>query len=135
MLTSNLALDGRDGTELTFNAVADKVDGGILRRAAGATFDARNELEISHRRTGSKQQNNQVFRHLIKRYVSAFDGAGVKQEATVNVTINVPETSAITTNQIKDMIAQIIDLLADGGFSGSGFAGTTNLDAILAGES
>jgi lipopolysaccharide export LptBFGC system permease protein LptF len=135
MLTSNLALDGRDGTELTFNAVSDKVDGGILRRAVGATFDARNELEISHRRTGSKQQANQVFRHLIKRYISAYDGAGVKQEATVNLTINVPESSAITANQIKDALAQIVDLICDGGFSGSGFAATTNLDAILAGES
>jgi hypothetical protein len=132
MLTSDLALDGRAGTETTFvmlpqnNGVTTRVDN-------TSTISEPNTLEIQHSSTGPA--GGLTDRHLIRRTKKVLDAAGQTRVATVNLTVNVPRTAAITQDDILDMVAHIVDLITDGGFSGSGFAGTTALQAVLRGES
>jgi hypothetical protein len=98
-----------------------------------STLSEPNVLEIQHTSTGPA--GGLTDRHLIRRTSKKLDSAGVQRVATVNLTVNVPRTAVFTTNDILDMVAHIVDLVTDGGFSGSGFAGTTALAAILRGES
>lgn len=132
MLTSDLALDGRAGTETTF-VLLPQTNGITTRVDNQSTLSEPNVLEIQHTSTGPA--GGLTDRHLIRRTSKKLDSAGVQRVATVNLTVNVPRTAVFTTNDILDMVAHIVDLVSDGGFSGSGFAGTTALSAILRGES
>jgi hypothetical protein len=90
-------------------------------------------LEIKHSSSG--KGGDAVDRHLVSASSLVLNTAGVPRRATVNLTISVPRDSSITAAAVRDLVSVIVDLISDGGFSGSGLAGTTNLDAILRGES
>jgi hypothetical protein len=47
----------------------------------------------------------------------------------------IPRDVAITSNDVIDLTANGVDLITDGGFTGSGMAGTTALVALYRGES
>jgi hypothetical protein len=53
----------------------------------------------------------------------------------VNLTLAIPQASVITSTIVNDLIANLVDLISDGGFTGSGFAGITNITALSRGES
>lgn len=76
-----------------------------------------------------------VDRHLVQFAQTKLNTAGLPRTAIINLTISVPRDSIITSTIVDDMVANLVDFIADGGFSGSGFAGVTNLAALKRGES
>lgn len=131
-LTSTLTLDGSTGTEASF--VLQGTDANGSRRINSATTLAAPELcTIKHSKTGSGV--NAIDRHLVQFSRTEADAAGVPRTATVNFTIAVPQSSVFSTTEVIDLVAYLVDLISDGGFSGSGFAGTTALNQILRNES
>lgn len=73
-------------------------------------------------------------RHLVQFTRTKLTTAGVPKTAIVNLTIAIPRDSVITSTIVDDLVANLVDFIADGGFSGSGFAGVTNLTALKRGE-
>jgi hypothetical protein len=51
------------------------------------------------------------------------------------LTVNFPRDVVVTQGIMVDMVANLVDLISDGGFSGAGMAGTTAIASILQGES
>jgi hypothetical protein len=47
----------------------------------------------------------------------------------------VPQSAVFTSSEIMDMVAYLVDLVSDGGFTGSGFTGTVALAQLLRSES
>jgi hypothetical protein len=132
MLTANLALDNSTGTESTFNLQAYLPDG-ARRIDTASTLTEPRTLEIKH--TASGKGAAVVDRHLIAAVSQQADAAGIPYRATVNLTIAVPRNAVFSNTDVADLISYVVDFISDGGFSGSGIAGTTNLLAVLRGES
>jgi hypothetical protein len=132
MLTANLALDDATGDEVAFNLQSYLPDGARRIDIATSNPDERT-LTIQH--TASGKGTAVVNRHLISAKLSKVSEAGVPSLATVNLTIAMPKNNGIANADIHDLVSVIVDLVTDGGFSGSGLAGTTALAAILRGES
>jgi hypothetical protein len=132
MLTQNLALDNSTGVEATFNLQKYLPDGALRIDVASTTTESKS-LEIRH--TSSGKGAASIDRHLISSYWTKPDVAGVPFKATVNLTLAVPRNAVFSNADILDLVAYVIDLISDGGFSGSGLAGTTNASAVLRGES
>lgn len=131
-LTSTLTLDGTTGTEASF--VLQTTDSTGARRINSATTLAAPEsLIIKHSKSGSGA--NAVDRHLVQFSRTELDSAGVPRTAIVNFTMAVPQSSVFTTSEITDLASYLVDLITDGGFSGTGMVGTTNITALLRGES
>nr|QDH88738.1 MAG: hypothetical protein H2Bulk35506_000002 [Leviviridae sp.] len=132
MLSTNLTLDDSSGDELTWNLQAYLPDG-ARRIDSASTLTEPRFLEIKHSNSGKGA--GIVDRHLVSASKQKLDGAGVPYKAIANFTMAVPRNTVFSTADVLDLAAAIIDLITDGGFSGSGFAGTTNASAILRGES
>jgi hypothetical protein len=132
MLTQNLALDNSTGVETTFNLQKYLPDG-ALRIDAASTLTEPKCLEIRH--TASGKGAAIIDRHLLSAYAVKADDAGAPVKATVNFTISAPRNAVFSNSDIFDLVSYVIDAVSDGGFSGSGLAGTTNLLALLRGES
>jgi hypothetical protein len=132
MLTQNLPLDGSNGTEVTFNLQSYLPDGARRIDVNSTNTDAQ-YLEIKH--TVSGKGAAITDRHLISTYAVKENGAGVLEKCVVNITIQLPRSSTFSTGDVADLVSYGVDLVTDGGFSGSGIAGTTNLSAVLRGES
>jgi hypothetical protein len=132
MLTANLALDGSTGVEATFNLQTYLPDG-ARRIDAASTLVEPKTLVIKHSSSGKGA--GIVDRHLISAVSAQSDDAGVPYNATVNLTMAVPRNSVFSTADILDLVSYVVDFITDGGFTGSGMAGTTNASAILRGES
>lgn len=131
MLTNNLTLDGATGTEVTYNLISQDSTG-TRRVDTASTLAEPSVLQIKHSVQGSGA--DAVDRHLISLSANKLS-SGKPRAAVINFTAAVPRDSVITSAIVLDLIAQLVDLITDGGFSGSGFAGTTNLTAFLRGES
>jgi hypothetical protein len=133
MLTANLSLDDATGDEVAFNLQAYLPDG--ARRIDITTTPTEPRLlEIKHSQSGKGAAI--VDRHLISASKVVDDAtSGGPKKAVVNFTISLPRTASLVAADVHDLIAVIIDLVSDGGFSGSGLAGTTNVASILRGES
>lgn len=132
MLTANLALDGSTGTEATF-ALQSYLPDGARRIDAASTLVEPTFLEIKHSATGKGSAI--VDRHLISASRQEADAGGNPFKATVNLTIALPRNTVFSNGEVADLVSYLVDFITDGGFSGSGIAGTTNLSAILRGES
>jgi len=132
MLTQNLVLDDAAGVKTTFNLTTYTSDG-AKRLATSTSLAQPLAFEIKHSSTG--KGNSVVDRHLISASRVVNNAAGVPQKAVVNVTFALPRDTAVGNTDILNLFANIVDLLCDGGFSGSGMAGTTNATAVLHGES
>lgn len=132
MLTANLPLDDSSGDEITFNLQTYLPDG-ARRINSASTLTDKKYLEIRH--TSSGQGTGVVDRHLISAYAVKQDVAGAPHKGTVNLTFSNDRSGTLSDSDMLDLCAALIDLITDGGFSGSGFAGTTNASAIFRGES
>jgi hypothetical protein len=133
MLTANLSLDDATGDEIAFNLQSYLPDG--ARRVDVTTTPTEpRTLTIQHTQSGKGAAI--VDRHLVSASLTKDNAdSGGPKRAIVNLTISLPRTTAFANADVYDLIAVIVDLIADGGFSGSGLAGTTNVAAILRGES
>jgi hypothetical protein len=47
----------------------------------------------------------------------------------------VPQSASITNTKVIDLVANLIDLISDGGFTDSGMAGNVAITQLLRGES
>lgn len=133
MLTANLALDDATGDEVAFNLQAYLPDGARRIDVTSTPTEPR-LLEIKHSSSGKGAAV--VDRHLISASKTVDDEtSGGPKKAIVNLTISLPRTVSLAAADVHDLIAVIVDLISDGGFTGSGLAGTTNVASILRGES
>ena len=87
-------------------------------------------MEIKHETRG--KGGDQIDRHLVSLTRSVADASGVLRTATVNFTIAVPRSVAVTSTIVKNLIANMIDFMADGSIAS--LATTANVDALLRGE-
>jgi hypothetical protein len=131
-LTDTLTLDNSSGTEATFS-LQGRDNQGSRRIDTASTLTEPRSLIIKHSKTGNGV--NAIDRHLIQFSRTELDSATVPRTAIVNLTMAVPQSAVFSSSEIKDMVAYLVDLVSDGGFSGSGFAGTTALDQLLRSES
>jgi hypothetical protein len=132
MLTANLTLDDASGDAVTYN-LQNYPQNGAQRIDVSRASNEPRTLLIQH--TASGKGSAVVDRHLISAKVTELDAGGSPFTATVNLTMAVPRSTAISQTDVLDCLAAIIDLVSDGGFGDSGFTGTTNAAAILRGES
>jgi len=132
VLTANLALDGSSGVEATF-ALQSYLPDGARRIDVASTLVEPTFLEIKDSAKG--KGNAVVDRHLISASRQETDAAGTPYKATVNLTIAAPRNLVFSNGELADLVSYLVDFITDGGFSGAGIAGTTNLSAILRGES
>jgi len=131
-LTDTLTLDGATGTEATF-ALQGRDNSGSRRIDSASTLTEPRLLTIKHSKTGNGV--NAIDRHLVQLSRTELDSATVPRTAIVNLTITVPQSAVFTNAEIYDMVAYLVDLISDGGFTGSGFTGTTALAQLLRSES
>jgi hypothetical protein len=132
MLSNQLLLDDASGDEVTYNLISQ--DGtGTIRHDIASTVSEPRRLSIKHTVQGAGA--DAIDRHLVSSTHTLLSATGKPRTCIVNTTIAVPRDTVITDTVVNDLVANQIDLLSDGGFSGSGLAGTTNLAAIKRGES
>lgn len=130
MFASDIALDGATGTESTFKLISQSA-GESTRIDSSTTLAEPKLMTVKHTVTGKGAAA--VDRHLLQFSLTKNDAAGLPKVCVVNFTVAVPR-STITTAEVKDLAAYAVDFISDGGFSGSGFAGTTNIGGLLIGE-
>jgi hypothetical protein len=130
--TATQTLDDASGDDVTYVLISQDANG-TRRLNSASTLAEPADMIVRHSVQGSGQ--NAVDRHLIQFTWTKLDTAGVPRKATINFTVAVPRSTVITSTMVNDMIANLVDFIADGGFTTSGFAGVTNLTALLRGES
>lgn len=131
-LTDTLTLDNSAGVESSF-AILYRDSDSTKRIDTAGTLTEPQTCVIKH--TTSGQGANIIDRHLIQFSKLLQDTAGVNRTATVNLTLAVPRNTVITNTVVINLLSFLIDLVADGSFSAAGIGGTTNISALLRGES
>lgn len=131
-LTDTLTLDDASGDDVVYNLVS-RDSTGTVRRDIATSNVSPGLLSIKHSVSGSGL--NTVDRHLVQFTRTVPDSENVPRTAVVNLTLAIPQASVITSTIVNDLIANLVDLISDGGFTGSGFAGITNITALSRGES
>lgn len=132
MLSATLTLDDASGDAVVYALQKYTADGSVRLDSASTLAEPRS-IRIAHTQSGKGQQT--VYRHLVGASLSKYDSNGAPVLATVNVTLNQPANTAITTEEVIDLFANLVDLLCDGGFGDSGMTGTTTITDILRGGS
>lgn len=130
--TDTLTLDDATGDAVEYALVGRDLNGSSRINTATTATEPSNFV-IKHSKSGSG--SNMVDRHLVQVSKTLSDSAGVSRTAIVNFTMAVPRSSVITQAHVIDMVSNLIDFIANGGFSDTGIAATTNLTALLRGES
>lgn len=129
--SSSILLDDASGDEVTYKLI--KTDGtGTDRIDPATSLTEPGKMSIRHSVSGAGA--DAVDRHLVQ-FTRTVLSTGKPRTLTVNLTIACPRDSVITSTMIYDSVANLVDFIADGGFTGSGLAGTTNLASLLLGES
>lgn len=129
MLTNDLTLDKKDGTDVIYRLTKTLPDGS-LRLDIASTLALPATLVIKHSVTGKPPML--VDRHLIQvnKTVTASSGTAT---LNCNLTLTIPRDVAITPTVIYDVLSNLIDFLLDN--ASTGLATTANIDSILRGES
>lgn len=129
MLANDLTLDNASGTDVVFRLVSQSPDGS-RRIDIGSTLALPSTLVIKHSVSGKIP--NVTDRHLIQLNKTVATALG-STSITVNFTLTVPRDVAVTPTEVKDVIANLLDFLTDSTLAG--WSATTNVEAILRGES
>jgi hypothetical protein len=130
MLAEQLVLDTVSGADVTFKLIKSS-ENGTTRIDVATTAAAPALMQVKHSVQG--RGTDAVDRHLVQFSRTVVDTAGKPFVITVNLTLAVPRNVAVTNAIVKDVVANLVDFLADGAIAS--LATTTNLDAILRGES
>jgi len=131
-LSDTLTLDNATGTEATF-ALQGRDASGARRIDTASTLSQPQNLVIKHSKSG--QGLNAIDRHLVQFSRTELDSNGVPRTAIVNFTMAVPQSTVFSSAEILDLAGYLVDLITDGGWTSSGFAGTTALTQLLRNES
>jgi hypothetical protein len=130
-LSATLTLDDASGDAIVYNQLfADS--GGSKRYDVASTLIEPRNLVVKHSIQGSGA--DAIDRHLVQFTHTKVTTSGAPKTATVNLTLSIPRDSVITATIVHDLVANLVDLISDGGFGDSGFTGVTNLSAIARGE-
>lgn len=128
--TADLTLDDASGDDVVYRLVSTDNQG--TRRIDVATnLAAPAHLTIRHSTAGKGA--DVVDRHLVQFTRTVVDANGSPRTLTVNFTMQVPRSSAVTSQIVKDQIMNLLDLLSDGALTT--LATAANIDALLRGES
>jgi hypothetical protein len=129
--TATQTLDDASGDDVVYALVGQDLTSS-KRVDTGATVAEPGILSIKHSVSGVGSES--VDRHLVQFARTKLTTSGTPRTAVVNLTIAIPRDSVITATIVDDLVANLVDFIADGGFSGSGMAGVTNLTALKRGE-
>lgn len=130
MLANDIVLDKADGTDVTFRLQSQLPDGS-RRIDILSTLALPTTLVIKHSVSG-KLPGVMTDRHLVQLNKTVASSTGVAS-MNANFTLTVPRDVEITPAIIHDMVSHVVDFLTDGTITG--YATTTNVDALLRGES
>lgn len=130
--TDTLTLDDATGDAITYALVGRDLNGSTRINTATTAAEPSNFV-VKHSKSGTG--SGVVDRHLVQVTKTLNDSTGVPRTAIVNFTLAVPRNSVITSAMVIDLVSNLIDFIADGGFSDTGIGGTVNLTALLRGES
>lgn len=127
--SSTLTLDDMSGDDIAYVLTKTSADG-TTRIDDQTTLSLPGLLNIKHSTSGNN--GLAVDRHLVQlsRAVSATPS---NVAVVANFTLAVPRNVAVTNQIIYDVVANILDFLMSGGLTT--LASTTNIDALLRGES
>lgn len=128
-LASNLTLDDASGDDVSFVLTKNLTDGSI-RIDAASTLSIPYTMSIKHSVSGKGV--DAVDRHLIQ-FAKTVSATPVPVQVVANFTLAVARNSAVTLEVISDVVANMLDFIMSGGFTT--LASTTNLEAVLRGES
>ena len=129
MLADSITLDAVDGTDVVYKLIRSSANG-TTRIDVATNLSAPALMDIKHETRGKGA--DQVDRHLVSLSRSIVDSTGVLRTATVNFTVAVPRSAAVTSTIVKNLISNMIDFMADGSIAS--LATTANIDALLRGE-
>jgi hypothetical protein len=129
VLNTTLTLDDASGDDVTYVQVPFQ-GLGVRRIVRGRAVTLPKEMIIQHNEAnnGSKTPD----RRVVSFRETALDSKGVPATAIVNFTVQAPRSDAITSQMIKDMVANLCDFLTDGAISS--IATMDNVEAFLGGE-
>lgn len=130
--TDTLTLDNATGVDTVY-ALITRDNTGTKRLNTATSLTEPDNLVIKHSSSGVGA--NAIDRHLIQFSRTNVDAVGVPRTAIVNFTIAQPRSAALTNAEVIDLVSNLIDLISDGTFSGSGIGGTVALTQLLRGES
>ena len=130
MLASNITLDDVSGDDVTYNQVPTRALGEVLRVDPSKDINQPRTMAIRHSTQGKgsllADRHNVTFSDTVK------DVNGLASTTSVSLTIVVPRQGAITGIHVKDLLANLVDLLASGAIAS--ISDTSNMDALLRGE-
>jgi hypothetical protein len=130
-LSTDIVLDDADGSDVTFRRVASLPNGSDwIDIATNLTEPGR--MKILHSVNGKGVDT--VDRHLIQMARTKIDTAGVPRTLTLNFTLSVPRSTAVTSQIVYDAVANMLDLLSDGALT-TALADTDAVAQLLRGES
>jgi hypothetical protein len=131
-LSDTQTLDDASGDAISY-VLLSRDGSGTKRLDSASTLSEPRHMVVKHSVQGSNAEA--IDRHLVQFTHTKLTTAGSPKTAVVNLTVAVPRDTVITATIVNDLVANLVDLIADGGFSDTGFAGITNLTAISRGES
>lgn len=131
MFNDTLTLDDQSGDATAYARRRYTPDGSEYLLTAG-TLTEPQSLAFQHSSSGKGA--DVVYRHLVSGRKTIIDSNGIPRVGIVNVTFAQP-VNGISNQHLIDLFSNIVDLLTDGGFGDSGMTGTTNVTALLQGQS
>jgi len=132
MLANTITLDDASGDETDYILISQD-SGGSIRRHSIDSLAEPGFLNIKHSVSGAGA--DAVDRHLVQFTRTLLSTSGKARTGIVNLTINFPRDAVVTQQIMIDLVANLVDLVSDGGFTVTGMAGTNNIVAVLRGES
>lgn len=127
MLSSTLTLDDASGDDIAYVQVPFQ-GLGARRIVRNRPVSTPKELLIQH--TEATRTAN--ARRLISFRQTELDSKGVAQTGVLNLTYSAPLSEAISTQMVKDMIAELVSFLTDKQITS--VTAMTNVEAFLGGE-
>lgn len=110
MFAFDITLVGDSASTRTYS-LKDVTNGNSIRSAATAPLNAPEVLTIKNQK--SSRGGIVLDRHLVRLDLTKINGSGAPVQASVYVTIEVPEDAVITAAIIKDMRTQMINFMSD----------------------
>lgn len=114
MLTQDITLAGDSSSTRTYNLTEGPTAGkkASLRRNSAAPTGEAEELAVSH--SESVRNGTVVKRHLVRLNLQKLNATTLKAHtASFYVVTEIPQDTAITAAQIKDMRTQMVNLLTN----------------------
>lgn len=129
--TADVVLDDADGTDITYRRVASLPNGSDwIDISTNLTEPGR--MRILHSSSGKGTET--VDRHLVQLARTKLDANGVPRVLTLNFTLSVPRSTVISNQIVYDAVANLLDLLSDGGLT-TPLTDTDAVAQLIRGES